>query len=106
MLPSVESLNLADADVGQRMGRTSCSRSVERFCYFSLMVSREVLWPQHPRAQHPSFLFLPFALESQSYSGLQPCVAGVLYFVNAVTFVYVAFVPYCGKWKGGLYEGS
>lgn len=36
MLPSVESLNLADADVGQRMGRTSCSRSAERFCCLSI----------------------------------------------------------------------
>lgn len=70
MLPSVVSLTLADADVGQRMGRTSPSRSVERFGCFSLMVNREFFLPQHPRAQHPSFLFLPFALQSQSYSGL------------------------------------
>lgn len=27
--------------------------------------------------------------------------AGALCFVNAVTFVYAAFVPLCGKWKGG-----
>lgn len=27
--------------------------------------------------------------------------AGALYSVNAVTFVYAAFVPLCGKWKGG-----
>lgn len=32
-------------------------------------------------------------------------LAGALYFVNAVTFVYAAFVPLCGKWKGGYMKG-
>lgn len=55
MLPSAVSSNLADADAEQRTERTSRSRSAERFCCFSLMVSRDVLSPQHSRAQHPSF---------------------------------------------------
>lgn len=68
-----------------------------------LLVNREVFLPQHPRAQHPSFLFLPFALESQSYSGCLFILvfARALYFVNAVTFFYAAFVLCFGKWKGG-----
>lgn len=45
MLPSAVSLNLADADVGQRTERTSGSGSAEGVCCFLLTVSREVLLP-------------------------------------------------------------
>ena len=95
MLPSAVSLNLADADVGQKTGRTSRSGSVERFCCLSIT--------------GPSILLFYFSHLLQRVKVILDyslVFTGALYFVNAVTFVYSAFVPHCGKWKGGLYEGS
>lgn len=105
MLPSAVSLILADADAGQGAGCTSCPRPVERF-YFSLIDSREVVLPQHPRAQHPSALFLPFVLENQSYSGLQPCVCWGFVFCKSCHICISCICASLSKMKRGLYEGS
>lgn len=49
-----------------------------------------------------SFFFIsPICSGESSYSGLQSRVCWSFVFVNAVTFVYAAFVPHCGKWKEG-----